>query len=549
MNGYFFGLFIGIIVTLSAGCVSTIFADGLTPKSPEVIASVGRAADFLRKNGQSESRIGGKALISLALIKAGVPLDEPFIQATLQEIKTAIASDGTVQLSDPIYSASLIVFLLAEIDPSKYQHELHSLARFLEKHQRTDGAWTYLNAGNADAHPSGDMSMTQYAVMALWTLKKNGIKVSDDSISRVSKWLAAAQNSEGGFAYQTTMSPDYKQVSWDGVRLSMSAAGMASVYVCRDMLGYNNQNYSLSESEILPSAFKEVISEEEKKSPLMASVPKGAFQTLQNRGDLWLERRFFPISTNDSYYYYYLYAVERFAAFREIAENKYHESPPWYDQTATLLLTSQNENGSWQGNLGAPIDTAYSVLFLLRSTQRTVEKIALPNRLSGGNLLGGHGLPKETDALILKDGKVLSPSELARESLLNQLQNLENFSDDTLQQSAELSAEETTRIFNKNKAKMEQLVGDAEPKKRLAAVQMFAKTGDVKNAPLLIYALTDPDPFVAEAADAGLRRLARQTENRIFPRGNSPEEMKKREALIQEWKEWYLKFDVSEKFL
>ena len=535
---------LGMITTVTLFFSGVLFAQGLSPESPQVVRSVERAVDFLKQRGVSESRLGGRALAAMALVKAGVDADHPFVAHTISDIKKAVATDGTVTISDHIYTAGIIVLFLGELDTDLYRRELDAFCRFLHKNQRSDGAWTYLTSGSADNYPSGDMSMTQYGVMALWTLHQHGFSVSGENTDRVGHWLALAQHPDGGYGYQTRISDGGKNVSRDGAKLSMTAAGMASVYVCRDLFGYNRSGRNIPKDGI-PDAFTDVttlLPDGGGFNPIDGyrfTVRENVFSTLQTRGNHWLDKHFFPVTENTSYFYYYLYAFERYAAFRELAENKHFKSPPWYDKTAAFLLSNQKEDGSWQGNIGAVVDTAYAVLFLLRSTHRTFEKARSINRYGGGNLLGGRGLPKLTDQLEIRDGRVVSLSEIGDSGrLMDNIADLDDMDEKALSQLAELPAGDIEDLLQKNKTKMKRLIGHENAGRRLAVVRMFAKSGNVTNTPALIYALTDPDPDVAQAALDALNRLARKPSPEKLPTGD-----RQRDLLVQRWKQWYRKID------
>ena len=523
-----------------------LFAKGLTPTSPEIVESVNRAAEFLKMHGTRENRLGGRALASLALLKAGADPEHPFITSTASAVKSAVAADGTITITDHIYTAGLVVLFLCELNSDLYRRELDAFGRYLQKNQRSDGAWTYMTAGSADAYPSGDMSMTQYGVMALWTLHQHGFDVSGENIDRVCRWLATAQRSDGAYAYQTRISDGGKNISHEGVRLSMSAAGMASVYVCRHLCGFGISNSWEQANAKIPDGFSEIKQEDAGLSLKLIggfrfTVRENTFNTLQQRGNHWLNQHFSSAST--TYYHYYLYAFERYAAFRELAENVHHESPSWYDKTATHLLKTQRQDGSWFGDIGAVVDTAYSILFLLRSTDRTFQKIQI-NRYGGGDLLGGRGLPKLTSQLKIEDGKVISLSEIGDASqLMDRLARLEETDDETLALLAELPTEETGELLHRNKSKMKRLLGQENAEHRFAAVQLLAKSGDVSNSPAMIYALSDPNPDVAQAALNGLNRLARNPTSEKLPTEES-----QINRLIDRWKQWYRKIDPDVAF-
>jgi len=522
----------------------TLGAEGLTPKSPAVLQSVDRAVEFLKRNGAGERRLGGRALVAFALCKAGVGQDgEPIIQGVIADIQKTVAEDESVTITEPIYTAGIVILFLAEIDPDRYRRELVAMGQFLQVNQRKDGSWTYLTSGTADAYPTGDMSMTQYGAMGFWTLNQIGIDVSGEAVDRLTHFLMAAQNPEGGYAYQTKISPDSK-VNWSRVSLSMTGAGMAGVYVCRDLCGFNGQNFKSGD---IHEAFSERPDGSSSLRDYRLTVRKEEFSAVQTKGNAWMERHFDPVDPSMDFFYYYLYALERYGAFKELAENKPLESPPWYNKTATVLLEKQAADGSWKSSrneTGACVDTAYAVLFLLRSTMRSFEKWKEPNFFGGGNLRGGRGLPKSTDDVKVEDGSVVSLSEMGNaEQLLERLENIQNTDEEALRRLAELPVDDIESLLKRNRTKIRKMVGHEVSAQRFAAVTLLGKSGDVSNGPALIYALTDPDHDVAEAAQRALLRLTRQLRPEPLPRPNEPNFELQRDAILQRWKDWYRTID------
>src|SRR6185295_3516739 len=67
-----------------------------------------------------------------------------------------------------------------------------------------------------------------------------------------------------------------------------------------------------------------------------------------------------------------------------------------------FLATHQAENGSWSGYCGPECDTAFSVLFLLRSTQKSIRA-----KLGEGMLLAGRGLPTNLNRAKLRNGQLI----------------------------------------------------------------------------------------------------------------------------------------------
>jgi hypothetical protein len=232
---------------------------------------------------------------------------------------------------------------------------------------------------------------------------------------------------------------------------------------------------------------------------------------------------------------YYLYTLERYESFRELQTGFEEQEYAWYDDGVRLLMRTQSPNGYWKSINPEVVDTAFAVLFLMRSTQKSLGKAGL---LKAGTLVGGRGLPKDLTAAQMRDGVVV-PKPLAgpAEKLLSVLDNpddpsylaaVEGFRELTLQ------ADEAT--LNRQAVRLRKLAGGEEPEARLAAVIALARTRDLDNVPTLIYALSDPDPQIVNAALEGLRFVSRKF------RGLGDATIKdesSRKATIDRWKAWY----------
>ena len=68
----------------------------------------------------------------------------------------------------------------------------------------------------------------------------------------------------------------------------------------------------------------------------------------------------------------------------------------------SIWLPSKTANGSWAGYCGASCDTAFSILFLLRSTQKSIHA-----KLGEGSLLAGRGLPTNLSRAKLHNGQLI----------------------------------------------------------------------------------------------------------------------------------------------
>ncbi len=532
-----------------------IYGAGLTPDSPEVLASVAKGVAYLKNAGGQENRAGGKALIGLALIKAGVETDHPLILAAVEAIRKNMTSDK-ISFQYPIYDIGISSMFLSELDPTLYANELRYLSDALKYTQQQPGGWGYLSNGHPDNSRGGDMSMTQYAVMGAWSIHRNGGEISEPMMLAAGKWLLFAQAEDGGFAYTTRINAN-GQVTRDTTRPSTTAAGMASVYVLRDLYDMNDSKTSRPGSNddfVPPKAFRKIRKEQTAFGTNMRefreSMPRSDFQRVQDRGNKWLAGKFQnSLDRKTQYFCYFLYAMERYCSFREMAENVRDPSPTWYNQIAEYLMKIQDSNGGWSScGIGVPVDTAYAILVLRRSTKQSLAKG--PTTYDGGNMQGGRGLPRSTDQLEVRDGQVVSLTELKSVSkLLEGLDDLADWDEETTQRLAEVSQTEVDELLTKNKTKAIQVLKTGSPQTRLAAVDVLRKSGDVRFVPALIFALSDPDPTVAAAAQSALLTVSRNIHIEALPDSSEKDYEIQRKARIEQWKKWYKEIDPEADFL
>ncbi|MGL6193774.1 MAG: hypothetical protein ACRC2T_03020 [Thermoguttaceae bacterium] len=528
-----------MFLTSSAGGAD-FAVQGLTPQSPQVQASVARAVSYLEKNGAQENRTGGKALIGLALIKAGVRHDHPLVVAAVGDIRQKLNTPG-MAFTSPIYDIGISAMFLCELDPVLYRAELIRLSELIHFTQQTQGGWGYLSNG-APTGNRGDMSMTQYAVMGAWTLHTNGIPISEQMMGDAAKWLLYVQAENGGFAYTSSIGNN-GQVTRDTIRNSTTAAGMASVYLMREIFGLNvtaSKRKKQGDEEFVPPRAFRKIQQPGAVAPDKFDMKKYGlnakdFEVMQNRGDWWFQNNFIPINPKGQYFFYYLYAFERYKSFQEVSEGISEASPFWYNAVVECALNIQEADGSWNAGIGKHVDTAYGILVLLRSTKQTLGKAAL--RHAGGNMQGGRGLPKSTDQLEIRNGQVVSLSELVSvDAMMEKLDELQDFDDNEIDRISNFTKEEANRVFENKRGKITSGLQSGSPQTRHAIVQLIKKSGDVNSTPQLIYALSDPDATVAQAAQDALLSIYREPKGKRLPAKSDPEYEKVRTEQIQKWK-------------
>lgn len=510
-------------------CTGGVYA--LTPESPEVKASVDRAVRYLTSTAADE-RLGGRALVALAMIKSTVDPSNAKVQKTAEEV---VAHAQQVK-NDPgekwdlitIYAVGLELILLCELDPERYGDSIGALHGYLLRLQKSAGGWGYKHL------PTCDTSMSQYAVLSMWTAEQAGLSTNVGVWENVTSWFLRTQDPQGPFGYQGVDSGDTnKLVPQGGVRHSMAAGGLGSLYICADHLGL--QRRKKKEETKAPS---KLLQKEEKPQAqhrrLTSKIPSARINQALDLGDSWMYQNY---KIEDvPYQFYYLYALERYESFKEAGSETPGQSLRWYTDGAQFLMANQKDNGSWSGDdpaLGPACDTSFAVLFLVRSTRKSLKRAG---RYGAGTLTGQRGIPEEGR---LENGR-FEPKPLAgpAEELLavmedpsspQYLRAVAGFEDKVL------AADETT--IDKMTLRLRELAGSERPEARLAAVMALGRSRDLDNVPTLIYALSDPDLRVVGEARDSLRFISRKFDG--FGYEPKPGDTAARRTAIEQWKNWF----------
>ncbi len=231
-------------------------------------------------------------------------------------------------------------------------------AQWLVAAQRADGGWSYRLAV-AGSRPV-DFSNTQFAILALWEAAKAGVEIPDAVWLRTLRLYFAAQKPDGSWNYRIPEGDEGGSTPGYG---SMTAAGLATIYICADRLD-------------LASG-----------CPCAGGKSGGANRAEINRRiNLalgWIEK-YFNVTTNPQavkhkaeHILYWLYAVERVGI---AAGYKYFGNHNWYKEGAERLVAQQNADGSWSAGdpeayrAGGPgnddpgrhSNTCFAILFLYK---------------------------------------------------------------------------------------------------------------------------------------------------------------------------------------
>jgi hypothetical protein len=189
--------------------------------------------------------------------------------------------------------------------------------------------------------------------------------------------------------------------------------------------------------------------------------------------------------------------------------------------------------------MGNQIDTAFAVLFLIRSTQRAIS-IA-----SDGLVFGGYELPSDVTSIRMVGDKIVSDAEATVENLLGLMEGEENrITEGMLPRNMQLSDDAETRAAQINR--LARVLRSQNPTARRLAARLLGRSEEISVAPDLIYALLDPDPHVPAIAEEGLRLISRQlTTSRVQVNPSDQQ----RQTAADYWKQWYLGLRPNSVFL
>jgi hypothetical protein len=503
----------------------------VTPQSPEVQKLVEKGVAYLEKS--SESRLGGQALIAMTLFMVGKDATHPYIESTLKQCQEK-AKGEPKDVQEDIYSLGIIVLFLCELAPDQFRNEINFYLKALQERQKPHGGWGY------EGNPLGDTSMSQYGVLSAWTARTKGFEVPDEVIEKVANWLIRTQDPSGAWGYWGKDPGTYDKVPQTEIRLSLTTAALGSMLISAKVLDLMDMSYEADDEDLPPALIPVHEEKSEGGAGSKKNVDAHRLRAAVTAGSGWFHNNY--RIDPPGFTHYYLYALERFMTVRDLAEKDRSQkrnvkAAPWYDEGYNYLAKTQQEDGSWKSDAGPAVDTAFAILFLIRATQRKVQQI---EAVGEGTLVGGRGLPTDTKNVKLRNGRLVPQNQAkAVEDMLKALgdpdeeEDLDSMAD--APQEIELSAD--PKVRNNQLKQLRQVVRTGSPKARLAAIKTLGQSRDVQYVPLMIYALTDPDPHVAVAADGALKFLSRRLDAAAM---KFPPDKSAREAAVDRWKEWFL---------
>lgn len=504
-------------------------------------------------------------MIAYTLAKTGTPKNDPYIVAVVRYVKSRVNSNGEYNPgAHHLYTAGTSAMLLDAMGGEHYERELKAIANYIINQQLSTGSWYY-----PDQDGTGDTSITQYALLGLWAARRAGVEIPKTAWDRAGRWLIATQLPNGSFIYH----PGTNHGS-NGPRPSLAVAGGSSLMLCMRELFPEAVNKALAEqiaaekaeaeknAAIPPPNFGGIVElvdvTQAENAPTKEASPAAAIQsdpsTLRrgiNRSIGWLDKNFEP--SNFRWPYYYLYGLERLAAFAELEKVGQHD---WYLEGAAYLIRTQSKEGFWKADSQPEVATCFGVLFLQRATARTLGPIRKSPTLGTGLLAGGRGLPKDLTQVKQKDGRIQAVKvEAPIADLLTQLEATGGVEVLPVQEAViEMVRSDQREELIGQTDRLKKLIQSPDAQVRMIALWALSRSDDITLAPIFIDRLRSDKEFdVALEANRGLCVLSRRLEGVGLPedpleeqRGTASQEQLKeiaeqwRADATERWHEWYL---------
>lgn len=532
---------VGALAVVWLALVAVPAARAYTPDSPEVKEMIKKAKEFLAE--KPDVRVGGKALLATVFAKSG-DQDHPFVAKTIGEVKEFVRL-GTPAKEDEIYTLGMSIIFLCSLDEhlvDQSRKEIEALHEKLLKKQKPHGGWGYPDK------TEGDSSMSQYAALALWEASIIGLDAPVEVWEKLTDWLLRTQSPRGFWGYQAVDPGSYDLVEQTApTPQSMAAASLGALYICVDHLRLRSANLSDADpDEEAQSAFKRV-ADKKAATPAKALSSKINMNQLKRAltsGNNWMKSH--SAIEEQNFFYYAMYAIERYHSFYKPTAKL---DVPWYNEGVKFLKERQAENGSWASKMaatGVSCDTGFAALFLLRSARKSIMK---KEAYGAGTLISGRSLDN-----IGKGPLEMKNGEVRVKALDGPAQEIFAAIDDpsSANYEAAVAALEQLKIepndpqLARNRERLRKLAAGAEPEARLAAVAALGKGRQLDDVPMLIYALSDPDPRVVVEARKALEFVSRKFRGLGPADENSQGDV---QAAIKRWKQWYLSLRPDAEFI
>jgi hypothetical protein len=546
-----------VLTTLLLAACGGSAVDAANPP-PGIDAAIRRGVPHLKAHCAASPTSGEGVLAALALVKAGEDVESPEIQKVVEAVKARCAGEIYKLADHHYYVAGLELMLFEAIDPERYRGEMEKVLAYMLQGQLASGAWYYPNQQG-----TGDTSITQYAALGLWAAERAGLNVPKEVWDKMALWHLQTQLRDGAFTYHPG---EQQPLLANNSQPSLAVGGTASLMLAQLHLHGGRDRKKPkpkvtereSQTGKVFGVLERVQTDASAIDPQAPNVDRGyavkatsdAIQRGVDRAVAWVTTNW-RVPPGPIWRMYFLYGAERMAALGNFESIGAHD---WYSEGATWLLKEQKPDGSWTDNNGIVQATAFSILFLTKSTSKMLGRTYDVPQLGGGLLAGGRGLPDDLGAVNVAGGKV--EKRTAGGPLDELLARLETVSGAEVPE-VQNAVLEAIRFGDREKLigqrdRLRRLVSDPRAEVRRTAYWALGRGGELNDVPLLIDGLSDADIDVAIEAHNALCVLSRRPLAWGLsgdPVGDLPDEATdaQKDAAMAEWRknataawtEWY----------
>ncbi|MCZ6796134.1 MAG: terpene cyclase/mutase family protein [Planctomycetota bacterium] len=344
-------LLVGVLAVDGASAQETKRSGRFVEINPEVRYSVSRALNYLvRHQNRSDSfrldrfPVAENALAGLAFLAGGFTEtggDKKFSDGIRKCTTTLLSLQNPMgyfyDKHSRMYGHGFATLFLAELygmcgdRDAKIREALKRAIRVIEKSQIAEGGWDYDPAarfgGKQKNFVISDTSITVCQTMALRAARNLGVRVDPLVISRARRYIARAQNPDGGFSYRTSGRYGHGESAFP-----RSAAGVCILYSLGD--------YS---------------------------------SNAMKNGIRYLEKNYTELSNPFAYYAQYYCSQAMF----QVGGRRWREYYPWI---RGVLAKEQEDDGSWKSGALAGFGLVSMEPSKVQTTSMALIVLQLPYR-------------------------------------------------------------------------------------------------------------------------------------------------------------------------
>lgn len=294
--------------------------------------------------GINQSDVGATALIGLALLETGVSADHPAIKAAEKAVTEAVPH---LTLT---YAICTSIWFLDRANRPQNSHAIVQLTKTLLRGQLQDnGGWSYECPSRTLI---SDNSNTQFACLALFIARRHGLP-TEAALQMIERRFRLAQDPDtGGWSYYVEMP---KRTSG-----AMTCAGLLALSTGMHAAKSREVRFDArGPGAVMRGRSGETRMPDVDLSPLLRDPA-----VLRARD--YIRSELLATDRQMGHLTYFLWSIERTCL---VYGWQLLGQTDWYGHGSQLLLRLQNADGSWDidPQHGAPVDTAFALLFLGRS--------------------------------------------------------------------------------------------------------------------------------------------------------------------------------------